>query len=154
MTTTSIFFVTANSYSFFNFAFLDVIHNRLGGKCPSWNYSLEELQFIVGEWINVNKIECHLAFTFFTCNYFRFNNYHLSWKINLYIYTSQRTNYNKFANFIFLKLQSKDVLQGNLFQKCTHLLSCSVLSLGVNVNTRRMSKPDMVTIFYIKKSMK
>ena len=41
------------------------------------------------------------------------------------------------------------VRQGKLFQKCTHLLYCSVLSLGGSVNTRRMSKPDMGSIFYI-----
>jgi len=35
------------------------------------------------------------------------------------------------------------VRQGKLFQKCTHLLYCGVLSLGGNVNTRRMSKPEM-----------
>jgi len=34
---------------------------------------------------------------------------------------------------------TKDIMQGKLFQKCTHLLYCSVLSLGGNVNTRRMS---------------
>ena len=51
-------------------------------------------------------------------------------------------------------ISSKDVIQGKLFQKCTHLLYCSVLSLGGNVNTRRMSKPDMGSIFHIKKSMK
>ena len=45
-------------------------------------------------------------------------------------------------------------MQGKLFQRCTHLLYCSVLSLGGNVNTRRMSKPDMGSIFHIKKSMK
>ena len=32
----------------------------------------------------------------------------------------------------------KVILQGNLFQKSTHLLYCSVLSVGGNVNTRRM----------------
>ena len=42
----------------------------------------------------------------------------------------------------------KVLMQGNLFQRCTHLLYCG------NVNTRRMSKPDMGSIFYIKKSMK
>ena len=47
-------------------------------------------------------------------------------------------------------LRFKDVIQGKLFQKCTHLLYCSVLSLGGNVNARRMSKPDMGSIFYIK----
>ena len=45
-------------------------------------------------------------------------------------------------------------MQGKLFQKGTHLLYCSVLSLGGNVNTRRMSKPDMESIFHIKKSKK
>ena len=50
--------------------------------------------------------------------------------------------------------EDKDLMQGKLFQKCTHLLYCSILSLGGNVNTRRMSKPDMVSNFHIKKSMK
>ena len=45
-------------------------------------------------------------------------------------------------------------MQGKLFQMCTHLLNFSVLSLGGNVNTRRMSKPDMGSIFDIKKSIK
>ena len=35
----------------------------------------------------------------------------------------------------------KVIMQGKLFQKCTHLLYCSVLSLGGNVNTRQMSQP-------------
>ena len=51
-------------------------------------------------------------------------------------------------------IDPKDVRQGKLFQKCTYLLYCSVLSLGGTVNTRRMSKPDMGSIFHIKKSMK
>ena len=45
---------------------------------------------------------------------------------------------------------TKVIMQGKLFQKCTHLLYCSVLSLGGNENTRRMSKPDMESIFHIK----
>ena len=45
-------------------------------------------------------------------------------------------------------------MQGKLFQRCTHLLNCSVLSLGGNVNTRRMSQPDRGSLFHIKKSMK
>jgi len=49
---------------------------------------------------------------------------------------------------------TKDVMQRKLFQKCTHLLYCSVLSLGGNVNTRRMLPPDIGSIFHIKKSMK
>ena len=32
---------------------------------------------------------------------------------------------------------------------CAHLLYCIVPSLGGNVNTRRMSKPDMGSIFHI-----
>ena len=39
------------------------------------------------------------------------------------------------------------LMQGKLFQRCTHFLYCSVLSLGGNVNTRRMSQPDMESIF-------
>ena len=38
--------------------------------------------------------------------------------------------------------------------RCTHILYCSKLSLGDIVNTRRMSKPDMGSIFHIKKSVK
>ena len=45
-------------------------------------------------------------------------------------------------------------MQGQLFQGCTHLLYYSVLFLGCNVNTRSMSKPDMGSIFHIKKLMK
>ena len=45
-------------------------------------------------------------------------------------------------------------MQGKLFQRCAHLLYCSVLSLGGNVNTRLMLQPDMGSIFHIKKSMK
>ena len=48
----------------------------------------------------------------------------------------------------------KVVMQGKVFQMCTHLLYFSVLSLGGNLNTRRMSKPDRGSIFHIKKSMK
>ena len=44
----------------------------------------------------------------------------------------------------------KVLMQGKLFQRCTHFLYCGVLSLGGNVNTRRMSKPDMGSIFHIK----
>ena len=38
-------------------------------------------------------------------------------------------------------------MQGKLFQRCTHFLYYSVLSLGGKVNTRRMSQPDMESIF-------
>ena len=42
---------------------------------------------------------------------------------------------------------TKVLMQGKLFQRCTHFLYCSVLSLGGKVNTRRMSQPDMESIF-------
>ena len=44
----------------------------------------------------------------------------------------------------------KVTMQGKLFQRCTHLLYCSVLSLGGNLNTSRMSKPHMGSIFHTK----
>ena len=44
----------------------------------------------------------------------------------------------------------KVIMQGKLFQRCMHLLYWSVLSLGGNVNTRRMSQPDMGSIVHIK----
>ena len=49
---------------------------------------------------------------------------------------------------------NQGIMQGKLFQRCTHLLYCSELSMGGNVNTRRMSQPDRGSIFHIKKSMK
>ena len=56
--------------------------------------------------------------------------------------------------FIWFIAYVKVIIQVKLFERCTHLLYCSLLSLGGNVNTRRMSKPDMRFIFHIKKSMK
>jgi len=47
-------------------------------------------------------------------------------------------------------VQPEVIMQGKLFQRYTHLLHCTVLSLVGNVNTRRMSKPDMGSIFHIK----
>ena len=44
-------------------------------------------------------------------------------------------------------LSTKVLMQGKLFQRCAHFLYCSELSLGGKVNTRRMSKPDMESIF-------
>ena len=49
---------------------------------------------------------------------------------------------------------SKVIMQGKLFQRCTHLLYCSALSLGGNVNTRRILKPDIGIHLSHKKSMK
>ena len=45
-------------------------------------------------------------------------------------------------------------MQGKLFWRCTHLLYCSVLSLGGNVNTRRILQPDTGSIFHIKNQWK
>ena len=44
---------------------------------------------------------------------------------------------------MFTIIHGKVIMQGKFFQRCAHLLYCSVLSLGGHVNTRRMSKPDM-----------
>ena len=44
---------------------------------------------------------------------------------------------------------TKDLLQGKLFQSCTHLMYCSELSLGGNVNIWWVSKPEMGSIFHI-----
>ena len=42
----------------------------------------------------------------------------------------------------------KVLMQGKFFQRCTHFLYYGViLSLGGKVNIRRMSKPDMVSIY-------
>ena len=60
---------------------------------------------------------------------------------------SQDTKDIVFCEDIFIP---RIVRQGKLIQKCTHLLYCSVLSLGGNVNTRRMSKPEMGSIFHTK----
>ena len=61
------------------------------------------------------------------------------------VYSPWVTDYN-----VLLKV----IMQGKLFHWCTHLLFCSVLSIGGKVNTRRMSKSDMGSIFHIKKPMK
>ena len=44
-------------------------------------------------------------------------------------------------------VQTKLLLQGKLFQRCTHFLYCSVLSLGGKVNIRRIPQPDMRSIY-------
>ena len=49
-----------------------------------------------------------------------------------------------FCNIHFSTVLEKVIMQEKLF------LYCSVLSLGANVNTRRISKPDMGSIFHIK----
>jgi len=51
--------------------------------------------------------------------------------------------------------RSKVIMKGKLYQRCKHLLYCSVLSLGGNVNTRWLSKSEMGSIFHkYKTSMK
>ena len=47
---------------------------------------------------------------------------------------------------IYQFYQTKVVIQGKLFQRCAHLLYCTVLSLGGNVNPRRMSKPEFTQL--------
>ena len=50
----------------------------------------------------------------------------------------------------------KVIMQGKFFLDvyASFVLQYSVLSLGGNVNTRRVSKPHIGSIFHIKKSMK
>ena len=67
------------------------------------------------------------------------------------MYLIWKNNYprcNMWFNSIWMRW-IKDLMQGKLFQRCTDLLYCSVLSLGGNVNTSRMSKSDMGSIFHI-----
>ena len=72
---------------------------------------------------------------------------HKLWFSKPNIFATHVLNLRYFNNLLD---QIKDVRQGKWFQKCTHLLYCSVLSLGANVNTRRMSKPDMGSSIHIK----
>ena len=58
-----------------------------------------------------------------------------------------------YSNHLYFKQltsppSTKVIMQGKLFQRCAHLLYSSVLYMGGNVNTRRMSQPDMGSIFY------
>ena len=67
------------------------------------------------------------------------------------VYTSTESIHTYIAHFSIKSPLIRVLMQGKLFQRCAHLLYCTVLSLGGNVNTRRMSKPDMGSIFPIKK---
>ena len=64
-------------------------------------------------------------------------------------YWSDQDLKNTVVNLTLLQ-QLKVIMQGKLFRRCAHPLYCSVLSLGGNVNKRRMSKTDMRSIFPIK----
>ena len=66
-----------------------------------------------------------------------------------YIYKIIFRNLNHLTK-LNLIIKCKVIMQGKLFQRCTHLLYCSVLSLGGNVNTVWIAKPDMGSIFHIK----
>ena len=73
------------------------------------------------------------------------------WKPNYKQRTEIRLEKNgNYPSVWILSVPCKVVMQGKLFQKCTHLLYYSVLSLGGNVNTRQMSQPYMGSIFHIK----
>ena len=68
------------------------------------------------------------------------------WKI---VYESSVLNKNWILLFTVFRyiLYFKVIMQGMLFQRCTHFLYCSALLLGGKVNTKRMSQPDMESIF-------
>ena len=59
-------------------------------------------------------------------------------------------NFHATSPYFWEPVLLKVIMQGKLFQWCMHLLYCSVMSLGGNVNTTRLSKPDMGSIFHIK----
>ena len=61
----------------------------------------------------------------------------------------ERESLDKYFSFLTC-IQGYNARKGKLLQKCMHLLYCSVVFLGGNVNTRKMSKPDMGSIFHIK----
>jgi len=64
--------------------------------------------------------------------------------------SSNRNTFNRGKVIFYTYVLSKVIMQGKLFQRCTHLLYCSLLSLGGIVNTGRMSKPDMGSTFHVK----
>ena len=66
--------------------------------------------------------------------------------LNLY-QRKKEVKYMSFQSAEISTIISKVLMQGKLVQRCTHFLYCSVLSLGGKVNTRRMSQPDMESIF-------
>ena len=73
----------------------------------------------------------------------------LNFHVSSFGYSLRRINiYTMKTTFAFNFI--KFIMQGKLFQRCAHLLYCSVLSLGGNVNTRWMSQPYMGSIFHIK----
>ena len=80
----------------------------------------------------------------------------LNYLVNI-IYSLQFQGFQTFGCIGIIKsefvIKTKVIMQEKLFQRCTHLLHCSVLSLGGNVNTRQMSKPDMGSIFHIKNQL-
>ena len=55
--------------------------------------------------------------------------------------------WKRFMHFTEKLINTKVLMQGTLFQRCTHSLYCSVLSFGGKVNTRRMSQPEIESIF-------
>ena len=69
--------------------------------------------------------------------------------VNIKVNSKSPESFGSSRGLSWFLLYSKNLMQGKLFQRCTHLLYCSVLSMGGNVNTRRMSKSDMGSIFHI-----
>ena len=55
-----------------------------------------------------------------------------------------------FKIYIHRNTQKQGYIARKVFLWCAHLLYCSVLTLGGNVNTRQLSKPDIGSIFHIK----
>ena len=102
-------------------------------------------------------LHIQLQVTEYTCFYMlhNFSNNNFFFFIFLFVFRNKRCIKILVVTILNENIfQTKDVMQGKLFQKYTHLLYCRILSLGGNVNTRLMLQPDMGSIFHIKKSVK
>jgi len=104
----------------------------------------------------------NLGFNFLSYNFFFLIvklNLQQIFKLNWYVFKTRNVDIFSILSVHKPPLGTiKVIMQGKLFQMCTHLLYCSVLSLGDNINTRRMSQPEMGSWHGIhlshKKSMK
>ena len=107
---------------------------------------LKVLEFVFWNWCsnNYSKLFKDQRQTFFIM--FRVVKHHIESRI-IRSYIRLRTGLTVFLQYRKCRAPRNEfnmgrcevIMQGNLFQRCAHLLYCSVLSLGGNVNTRRKS---------------
>ena len=115
-------------WNFLHMKNLLCLWNVLAMKCPV--YEMSCLWNILSMKYTVYEIYC------------LWNILSMKWSINE-MSNCEMSVYEMTQHHMMCLEKPKDVMQGKLFQ-CTHLLYCSVLSL---------SKPDMGSIFHIKKLM-